>query len=195
MTTTPRSADGRRLVERRGYPHAPGAQLSASLVKKRTASGIACDCGAPSPPPGTAQGAPARPVDRPSPAVDAALGYVAQSPSPLMLAPLRGPAGTRGATQPAGHDRRTSQLAAAPRGPRPRDVFDAPEVEGPRQDHRRPSPMMPRAHLAAAVPSRLHLRRCRGVWCPIFAPPGASATSMPRPSPWARPGSMHGLRT
>jgi 4-alpha-glucanotransferase len=36
---------------------------------------------------GTAQGAPP-PVDRPAATVDAALGYVAQSPAPLMLAPL-----------------------------------------------------------------------------------------------------------
>ena len=79
-------------------------------------------------------------------AVDAALGYVAQSPSPLMLAPLEDLLGLAEAAQPAGHDRRASQLAAPPRACRKGPVRGA-RVAGPRQDHRQPPPMIPRATL------------------------------------------------
>ena len=66
----------------------------------------------------------------------------------------RGPAGPRGAAQPAGHDRRASQLAPPPRACRRSDLFDAPDGR-----RRAPaiiagaSPMIAARHPAAAVPS------------------------------------------
>jgi 4-alpha-glucanotransferase len=76
---------------------------------------------------GTAQGAPP-PVDRPSPAVDAALGYVAQSPSPLMLAPLEDLLGLEAQPNLPGtideHPNWRRRLV-----PAAKDLFDAPEVE------------------------------------------------------------------
>jgi 4-alpha-glucanotransferase len=76
---------------------------------------------------GTAQGAPP-PVDRPSPAVDAALGYVAQSPSPLMLAPLEDLLGLEAQPNLPGtideHPNWRRRL-----GPAAKDLFDVPEVE------------------------------------------------------------------
>jgi 4-alpha-glucanotransferase len=76
---------------------------------------------------GTAQGAPP-PVDRPDAAVDAALGYVAQSPSPLMLAPLEDLLGLEAQPNLPGtideHPNWRRRLV-----PAAKDLFDAPEVE------------------------------------------------------------------
>jgi len=76
---------------------------------------------------GTAQGAPP-PVDRPAAAVDAALGYVAQSPSPLMLAPLEDLLGLEAQPNLPGtideHPNWRRRLV-----PAAKDLFDAPEVE------------------------------------------------------------------
>jgi 4-alpha-glucanotransferase len=76
---------------------------------------------------GTAQGAPP-PVDRPGAAVDAALGYVAQSPSPLMLAPLEDLLALEAQPNLPGtideHPNWRRRLA-----PAAKDLFDAPRVE------------------------------------------------------------------
>jgi 4-alpha-glucanotransferase len=76
---------------------------------------------------GTAQGAPP-PVDRPAAAVDAALGYVAQSPSPLMLAPLEDLLGLEAQPNLPGtideHPNWRRRLV-----PAAKDLFDVPEVE------------------------------------------------------------------
>ena len=68
---------------------------------------------------GAAEGAPP-PVEQPAAAVDAALGYVAQSPSPLMLAPLEDLLGLAEQPNLPGTDRRASQLAPPPRACRQR---------------------------------------------------------------------------
>jgi 4-alpha-glucanotransferase len=76
---------------------------------------------------GTAQGAPP-PVDRPAAAVDAALGYVAQSPAPLMLAPLEDLLALEAQPNLPGtideHPNWRRRLA-----PAAKDLFNAPEVE------------------------------------------------------------------
>jgi 4-alpha-glucanotransferase len=76
---------------------------------------------------GTAQGAPP-PADRPGAAVDAALGYVAQSPSPLMLAPLEDLLALEAQPNLPGtideHPNWRRRLA-----PAAKDLFDAPRVE------------------------------------------------------------------
>jgi 4-alpha-glucanotransferase len=76
---------------------------------------------------GTAHGAPP-PVDRPASAIDAALGYVAQSPSPLMLAPLEDLLGLEAQPNLPGtideHPNWRRRLV-----PAAKDLFDAPEVE------------------------------------------------------------------
>ena len=137
---------------------------------------------------GTVQGAPP-PVDRPAAAVDAALGYVAQSPSPLMLAPLEDPAGARRAAQPAGHDRRASQLAPPPR-PRGQGPVRRARGRGPRQDHRRPSPMIPRATLRLQFHRGFTFADAEAL-VPYFARLGVSHLYA-SPIAVARPGSLHG---
>jgi 4-alpha-glucanotransferase len=76
---------------------------------------------------GTAHGAPS-PVGRPGAAVDAALGYVAQSPAPLMLAPLEDLLGLEAQPNLPGtideHPNWRRRLV-----PAAKDLFDAPEVE------------------------------------------------------------------
>jgi len=76
---------------------------------------------------GTAHSAPP-PVDRPGAAVDAALGYVAQSPAPLMLAPLEDLLGLEAQPNLPGtideHPNWRRRLV-----PAAKDLFDAPEVE------------------------------------------------------------------
>jgi 4-alpha-glucanotransferase len=76
---------------------------------------------------GTAQGAPP-PVDRPGAAVDGALGYVAQSPAPLMLAPLEDLLALEAQPNLPGtideHPNWRRRLV-----PAAKDLFDAPEVE------------------------------------------------------------------
>jgi 4-alpha-glucanotransferase len=76
---------------------------------------------------GIAQGAPP-PVDRPDAAVDAALGYVAQSPSPLMLAPLEDLLGLEAQPNLPGtideHPNWRRRLV-----PAAKDLFAVPEVE------------------------------------------------------------------
>ena len=77
--------------------------------------------------PGAAQGA-SPPIDRPAAAVDAALGYVAQSPSPLMLAPLEDLLGLAAQPNLPGtideHPNWRRRLV-----PAAKDLFDVPEVE------------------------------------------------------------------
>jgi 4-alpha-glucanotransferase len=67
------------------------------------------------------------PLDRPDAAVDAALGYVAQSPSPLMLAPLEDLLGLEAQPNLPGtideHPNWRRRLA-----PAAKDLFDAPHV-------------------------------------------------------------------
>ena len=76
---------------------------------------------------GTAQGA-LPPVDRPDAAVDAALGYVAQSPAPLMLAPLEDLLGLEAQPNLPGtideHPNWCRRLV-----PAAKSLFDAPQVE------------------------------------------------------------------
>jgi 4-alpha-glucanotransferase len=76
---------------------------------------------------GAAQGVPP-PVDRPAAAVDAALGYVAQSPAPLMLAPLEDLLGLAAQPNLPGtideHPNWRRRLV-----PAAKDLFDVPEVE------------------------------------------------------------------
>jgi 4-alpha-glucanotransferase len=76
---------------------------------------------------GAAQGA-SPPIDRPAAAVDAALGYVAQSPSPLMLAPLEDLLGLAAQPNLPGtideHPNWRRRLV-----PAAKDLFDVPEVE------------------------------------------------------------------
>jgi 4-alpha-glucanotransferase len=76
---------------------------------------------------GIVQGAPP-PVDRPGAAVDAALGYVAQSPSPLMLAPLEDLLGLEAQPNLPGtideHPNWRRRLV-----PAAKDLFAVPEVE------------------------------------------------------------------
>jgi 4-alpha-glucanotransferase len=76
---------------------------------------------------GTAQGAPP-PADRPGAAVDGALGYVAQSPAPLMLAPLEDLLALEAQPNLPGtideHPNWRRRLV-----PAAKDLFDAPEVE------------------------------------------------------------------
>jgi 4-alpha-glucanotransferase len=76
---------------------------------------------------GTAQGAPP-PVRQPAAAVDAALGYVAQSPAPLMLAPLEDLLALEAQPNLPGtideHPNWRRRLV-----PAAKDLFDAPEVE------------------------------------------------------------------
>ncbi len=76
---------------------------------------------------GTVQGAPP-PVDRPAAAVDAALGYVAQSPAPLMLAPLEDLLALEAQPNLPGtideHPNWRRRLV-----PAAKDLFNAPEVE------------------------------------------------------------------
>jgi 4-alpha-glucanotransferase len=76
---------------------------------------------------GTAQGA-APPIDRPAAAVDAALGYVAQSPSPLMLAPLEDLLGLEAQPNLPGtideHPNWRRRLV-----PAAKDLFNTPQVE------------------------------------------------------------------
>ncbi len=76
---------------------------------------------------GIAQGAPPA-VDRPDAAVDAALGYVAQSPAPLMLAPLEDLLGLEAQPNLPGtideHPNWCRRLV-----PAAKSLFDAPQVE------------------------------------------------------------------
>jgi len=76
---------------------------------------------------GTAQGAPP-PIDQPAIAVDAALGYVAQSPSPLMLTPLEDLLGLAAQPNLPGtideHPNWRRRLA-----PAAKDLFDVPQVQ------------------------------------------------------------------
>ncbi len=81
-----------------------------------------------------------------------------------MLVPLEDLSGTGRAAQPARHDRRASELAPPPRAAGARAVRGARRAQ-PRRRHPPPSPMTPHdsaRHAAPAIPSRLHLRRCRG---------------------------------
>ena len=76
---------------------------------------------------GAAAGAPP-PVEQPAAAVDAALGYVAQSPSPLMLAPLEDLLGLAEQPNLPGtvdeHPNWRRRLA-----PAAKDLFEAPAVQ------------------------------------------------------------------
>ncbi len=82
-----RSADRRRLVARRRYRGERRARLCPGRASPRSANAIGDDSWRAFTAAGMAEG-PAPAANDPAPAVDAALGYVASSPAPLMLAPL-----------------------------------------------------------------------------------------------------------
>ena len=81
--TPPTTSPPRWLVD--GETSAPAAPGLGAPAKNKRASRIARGCGAPLQRPASMDRSTRRP---PAPAVEAELGYVAQSPSPLMLAPL-----------------------------------------------------------------------------------------------------------
>ena len=72
-----------------------------------------------------------------------------------------------------------------------RGLFAAPAVQRARLASSRDAAHDAARHAAAAVPQGLHLRRRRGAGA-LFRARSASAISMPRRSPTARPGSLHG---
>ena len=143
----PRPADRRRLVARRRH-RACGARSAcrrpgeAEERQRDRASPVAGLHGG-------RHGAKARrpPPDDPAPAVDAALGFVAQSPAPLMLAPLEDLLGLAEQPNLPGtideHPNWRRRLAP----PAARAASTTPAVAAPRRRPSRRAAMTPRATL------------------------------------------------
>ena len=142
---------------------------AAGEDEERTA-GSRARCGAPSRRAGTARrrAAARRPADA---AVDAALGYVAQTPSPLVLVPLEDLLGLDEQPNLPGtideHPNWRRRLDAARRRPARR----ARSRARLRLDHRRRIGHDPARHASGCSSTGLHLRRCRGAGA-LFRAPG-----------------------
>ena len=127
------------------------------------------------------------------PVVDAALAFVADTHVAALPAADRGRARAGGTAESAGHHRRASQLAAAADRRRQARCSMSRAPRSGWRNWRRGGRGYDRAARddAPAIASRLHLRRCDGVWC-LTWPRWASAISTPRRSSPRAPGSMHG---
>ena len=126
------------------------------------------------------------------PIVDAALAFVAATPSPLCLPPIEDVLGIEEQPNLPGHDRPASELAAAADGGGTCTVRRAAHraTSGKTSDAAATA-MRPCAQQCACnctVTSPLPMQR---IWC-LTSRRWASAISMPRRSSTARPGSMHG---
>ena len=168
-----RSADGRRLVERRGHPDARARSASAPHGEEEAAAAGDRDAAvAGLHRAGRRHGAPP-PADAAGAAVDAALGYVAQSPSPLMLAPLEDLLGLAEQPNLPGtideHPNWRRRLE-----PPADELLDAPQRSGAAPGSSPRSRHDSARHHAAAVPQAASPSPMPRRWCPISRALGIS---------------------